>query len=621
MPMNQQTTNLLLVLLLALAPLCLSSQTDAHFNTCDVTIDLQNVTKEKDRVKVTVIPPTVTSRILDFSFPSAIPGVYKSLSAVSFIHEVYATDDRGSRVRVTRRANGFRFHLRKGHSLRRIEYWVDDVFDQEQTATGNQPFPQAAASRFEAGSEFMLQPAFMIGRFSNASQAAYRLTILHSPKLFATSALACHSETQSRDKFFSSGYAHLIDHPVLYGTPDTLNTVYGHINLHIAVSGSKYEGRARIIRRIFSAQLSALQQLTAGSAPFSIILMYRFDEAGNNEMHWSGAEHVGSGYYCLPDLQDENEIAQMIVQQSEGSLFRMLPSFSATASLNSDQLFGEPALVPEMWWFGNGMTAYLNLLGAVRDSVMSEEAFMERLRNAISVADAAPKIAFSDQKALARALAYPDQASALRARALVTVFLLDIELLNSGKNKADGLQPVFLSLFNQNPGGDNHALAKRITENSGADVQPFFNNYVFNCKELPLVASLESIGWAYAPDAIDSVLSFGTFTLFYTESNDAFYVRTAFADNLFGLRSGDRILSINGVIVNIDNFDYAMRPVYSPEEGQPVTLRFIRGNRNDETTATPVMREEFVRHFVRIDPAAEHKAVTNRNRLLRFEAK
>lgn len=619
--MNKQTTNLLLVLLLALAPLHVCSQTDMRFSTCEVTIDLQNVTKEKDRVKVTVIPPAATSRVIDFSFPSAIPGVYKTLSAVSFIHEVYATDDRGSRVRVTRRANGFRFHLRKGHSLRRIEYWVDDVFDGEQTTTTNQTVPQAAASRFEAGTEFMLQPAFMIGRFSYASQAAYRVTILHSPKLFVTTALTCNSETQSRDKFFSSGYAHLIDHPLLYGTPDTLNTAYGHINLHIAVSGSKYEGRARIIRRILSPQLSALQQLTAGSVPFSVILMYRFDEAGNNEMRWSGVEHVGSGYYCLPDLQDENDIAQMIVQQSEGSLFRMLPSFSATASLNSDQLFGEPALVPEMWWFGNGMTAYLNLLGAVRDSVISEEAFMERLRNAISVAETAPKIAFSNQKALARALASPDQASALRARALVTVFLLDIELINSGNNKAEGLQSVFLSLFSQNPGGDNHALAKLIGENSGADVQPFFNNYVLNCNELPLVTSLETIGWAYAPDAIDSVLSFGTFTLFYAENNDAFYVRTAFTDNLFGLRSGDRILSVNGVIVDIDNFDYAMHPVYYPEENQPVTLRFVRGNRNDETTATPVLREEFVRHFVRTDPAAQRSAVANRNRLLHCETK
>jgi predicted metalloprotease with PDZ domain len=619
--MKKQTTNLLLVLLLALAPFPVCSQTDRRFTTCEVTIDLQHVTKEKDRVKVTVIPPAVNSRVIDFSFPSAIPGVYKTLSAIAFIHEVSAVDERGARVRVSRRGNAFRFHLRKGRVLRRVEYWVDDVFDAEQALQSSQAVPQAAASRFEAGTEFMLQPAFMIGRFSNAPEAAYRITVLHTPQIFATSALTYTSETDSRDKFFSSGYTHLIDHPVLYGTPDTLSAVYGHINLRIAVSGSKHEGRARIIRRILSPQLSAMQQLTAGDAPISFILMYRFDEAVNKTMNWSGVEHTGSGYFCLPDLSEENEIVQMITQQSEGSLLRMLPSFSATTALDPDQLFGEPAMVPEMWWFGNGMTAYLNLLGAVRDSVMSEEAFMEHLRDAISLADAAPPIAFSDQKALARALASPHQAAALRARALITVFLLDIELLNTSQTKADGLRAVFLSLLSQHTGGDNLLLAKLISESSGADVQPFFKNYVFNSIELPLISSLEMIGWAYAPEAIDSVLSFGNFTLFYAENNDAFYVRTAFPDNLFGLRSGDRILSVNGVIVNIDNFDYAMYPVYHPEEEQPVSLRFIRGNRNDEITVIPLLREEFVHHFVRIDPAAQRKAIANRNRLLHSEVK
>ncbi|MGL5890175.1 MAG: hypothetical protein ACRC3B_09835, partial [Bacteroidia bacterium] len=390
----------------------------------------------------------------------------------------------------------------------------------------------------------------------------------------------------------------------------------------IAVSGTKFEGRARIIRRILSPQLSTLQQLTENSSPISFVLMYRFDEAGNNGMHWSGVEHIGNGYFCLPDLEEENQIAQMITQQSEGSLYRMLPSFSATTSLNSDQLFGEPAVVPEMWWFGNGMTAYLNLLGAVRDSAMSEESFMEHLRNAILLADAAPKIAFSDQKALARALALPDQAAALRARALVTVFLLDIQLINSETEQSNNLIPVFFSLQSRSSEVmDNQLLLQLIQAGGGNDVTEFFNSYVYKAEQLPLVNSLDLIGWAYAPDAIDSVLSFGNFTLFYAENNDAFYVRTAFSDNLFGLRSGDRILSVNGVIVGIDNFDYAMQPVYQPEEGQPVTLRFVRDNRNDETTVVPILREEFVRHFVRTDPAARNQALANRYRLLHSDFK
>ncbi|MCU0433731.1 MAG: hypothetical protein MUC87_09790 [Bacteroidia bacterium] len=617
--MKYQTRQLLLVLLVTLAPCCVWSQTDTRFNVCEVTFDLQNVNSEKDRVKVTAVPPPASGRVVDYSFPSSVPGVYGSSMAASYVHELSGVDDRGSRVKVRRKGkNNFRFYLRKGRSLRRIEYWVDDVFDAGKP-TG--PVPQASGTRFESGKEFMIQPAFMVGSFKHAPGAAYRITMIHPQQIFATSALSFTRETNSRDKFYSENYLHLIDHPVLYGNPDTLNTSFGHIRLRVAVTGTQFNGRARIVRRVLAPQLSAMQQLTNGAAPLSFLLIYRFDATTDNEFQWSGAEHEGCGYFCLPDVEDENQLAQMVGEQTEGSLYRMLPSFTGVVTQSHNDVFREIAAVPEVWWFGNGMAGYMNLLAAVRDSSMSEELFMERLRMAIQLGETAPRIAFSDQKAIARALARPDQAAALRARALVTVFLLDIQMLNMSQNgRSQGLQQIFLDLLDGKQNAGNEELKSLIAKRNGCDVQSFFADYVYNTKPLPLVQSLEMIGWAYSPDAIDSVLSFGFFTLQYSESNDAFYVRTAAPDNLFGLRNGDRILSVNGVLVGIDNFEYAMLPVYQPEEGQPVSLRYVRGNHNDERTATPELREELVRHFVRIDPAAGQNAIVKRQRLLHFES-
>lgn len=616
--MNYQTRHLLLVLLVTLAPRCVWSQPDTRNRVCEVTLDLQNVTSEKDRVKVTVAPPSASRRVVEYAFPSVIPGVYGSTQAGNYINDISAFDDRGHRVRVHRKGkNVFRFRVHKGRSLRRIEYWVDDVFDAGNV-TGT--VPQASATRFESGKEFMLQPAFMVGSFTHAADAAYRITVTHPQDIFATTSLPVTRESQSRDKFFCKNYQQLIDQPVLYGTPDTLNTTFGHIRLRVAVSGTRHEGRARIIRRVLAPQISAMQQLTSGSTPLSFLMIYRFDATTDNQFQWSGAEHEGCGYFCLPDVEDENQLAQMVDEQTEGTLYRMLPSFTGLVSQSHNEMFREIAAVPEVWWFGNGMAGYMNLLAAVRDSSMSEEMFMEKLRMAIQLSETAPRIPFSDQKAIARALARPDQAAALRARALVTVFLLDIQLVNMTKANSNlGLQSLFIDMLEGKQQAGNEELKAVIAKNNGCNINAFFADYVYNIKPLPLVESLEMIGWAYAPDAIDSVLSFGFFTLQYIESNDAFFVRTAAPDNLFGLRSGDRILSVDGVIVGIDNFEYAMLPVYEPEDGQPVSLRFIRGNHNDERTAMPEMREELVRHFVRIDPAATQNALVNRNRLLHCE--
>jgi predicted metalloprotease with PDZ domain len=613
--MKYQTHHLLLVLLVTLAPFVVRAQTDQRMRVCEVTFDLQNVTGEKDRVKVTAVPPLASRRVVEYAFPSVIPGIYGSSQTENYISEIAAFDDRGHQVRVHRRKNNtFRFHLRKGRSLRRVEYWVDDVFDAGN-ATG--AVPQASATRFESGKEFMLQPAFMIGSFTHAPDVAYRITVTHPQQIFAVTALPFTHETKSRDKFFCQNYQKLIDQPILYGEADTLNTTFGHITLRVAVTGTQHAGRARIIRRVLSPQISAMQQLTNGSVPLSFLMIYRFDATTDNEFQWSGAEHEGCGYFCLPDVEDENQLAQMVDEQTEGTLYRMLPSFTGVLAQSHHEMFREIAAVPEVWWFGNGMAGYMNLLATVRDSSMSEELFMEKLRMAIQLSESAPKIPFSDQKAIARALARPDQAAALRARALVTVFLLDIQLVNMTQtNNNLGLQSLFMDMLEGKQHASNEELKLLIAEKNTSNVTTFFANYVYNVKPLPLVESLEMIGWAYAPDAIDSVLSFGFFTLQYMESNDAFYVRTAAPDNLFGLRTGDRILSVDGVIVGIDNFEYAMLPVYEPEEGLPVSLRFIRGNTNDERTVIPELREELVRHFVRIDPAATQNALVNRNRLL-----
>ncbi|MCA6365393.1 MAG: hypothetical protein IM638_20345 [Bacteroidetes bacterium] len=617
--MNYQTRHLLLALLVTLAPFVASAQNDQRMRVCEVTFDLQNVTSDKDRVKVTAVPPPASRRVVEYAFPSVLPGLYGSVQAGNYISEIAAFDDRGHRVRVRRKGkNTFRFHVRKGRSLRRIEYWVDDVFDAGN-ATGT--VPQAAATRFESGKEFMLQQAFMVGCFTHAPDAAYRITVLHPQHIYPITALPFTRETQSRDKFFCPNYQKLIDQPILYGEADTLNTTFGHISLRVAVTGTNHAGRARIIRRVLAPQISAMQQLTQGTSPLSFLMIYRFDATTDNEFQWSGAEHEGCGYFCLPDVEDENQLAQMVDEQTEGTLYRMLPSFTGVLAQSQNEMFREIAAVPEVWWFGNGMAGYMNLLAAVRDSSMSEEMFMEKLRMAIQLSETAPKIPFTDQKAIARALARPDQAAALRARALVTVFLLDIQLVNMTQTNTNlGLQSLFMDMLEGKQHTGNEELKSIIAKNNGCNVNAFFANYVYNSKPLPLVESLEMIGWAYAPDAIDSVLSFGFFTLQYMESNDAFYVRTAAPDNLFGLRSGDRILSVDGVLVGIDNFEYAMLPVYEPEEGLPVSLRFIRGSNNDERTVMPEMREELVRHFVRIDPAATQNAQVNRNRLLHCES-
>ncbi|HET6992379.1 MAG TPA: hypothetical protein VFJ43_13685, partial [Bacteroidia bacterium] len=212
-----------------------------------ISIDLQNVTPDKDRVKVTVLTPAIKTTTINYVLPAYLPGVSGNVDAGRFIHMFYAIDDKGFPLKVSKKGtNVIVMKMRKGATLKKIEYWVDDTWDDEkikskETDAKFNYVTQAAGSNIDAGNNYVLNHAFFFGYIEGFSEVPYNITILKPEELKASSALKIISETQSRDSYKAFSYKELIDNPVMYSRPDTSGFIAG--NSYISISVFSENGR------------------------------------------------------------------------------------------------------------------------------------------------------------------------------------------------------------------------------------------------------------------------------------------------------------------------------------------------------------------------------------------
>lgn len=593
----------------------------AEKNAYHVTIDLQNVTPDKDRIKITILTPAIKARTIHYVLPAFLPGVAGQVDAGRFIHQFYAVDDRGYPLKVSKKGeNVIVLKMRKGATLKKIEYWVDDTWDAERTKPSQSDakynyVPQVAGTNIDAGNNYVLNHAFLFGYIDGFSELPYRITILKLEELSASSALKITNETQTRDEYRATSYSELLDNPVMYSRPDTVGFLAGNIYVTISVYSENGRISSRLVRRLIAAGIISSANFIPdiGAQKYKMIFYFTtpFKTMLNTNGAYGGLAHKHSTFYFLPELADEDALANELQRETAGDILHLLgPLDYHSVCSNGDYL--KPQL-SKSWWFSEGVNLYFGWLAAIRDSTVNENEFMGYVSSRIRLAQLSPKKPISDIHLLSGWLKIPLRREAMRARAMLIALLLDIKMTELSNGKT-GLREAVL-LINKKYNMQADSIETWLMRESGTDLTQFFHDYVDGIKSLPLTESFDKIGWAYAPATVDSILTFGRFGLLYNDNLDAFFVYNAEAMNLFGLIDGDRIVSVNGMVVGSSNFDEALHAVYTPKKDDEVELHFIRQDQNFTCKAVPTVQAVIVEYLIRTDPAASRQAVQLHQRI------
>ncbi len=600
---------------------CLMTEAQTADKSYHVTVDLQNVTPEKDRVKVTIYTPPIKARTIHYILPAFLPGVAGQVDAGRFIHQFYAIDDRGNPLKVSKKGeNTIVMKMRKGSTLKKIEYWVDDTWDAERAKPGQSDakynyVPQVAGTNIDAGNNYVLNHAFLIGYIEGFSELPYHITILKPEELSANSSLKITNETQTRDGYKTGSYKELLDNPVMYSRADTSGFMAGNIYVTISVFSENGRITSRLVRRLIATSVISSANFIPeiGARNYKMIFYFTtpFKTTLNSNGGYGGLAHRNCAFYFLPELANEDALGNELQRETAGDILHLLgPLDFQSVCGNGDYL--KPQL-SKSWWFSEGVNLYFGWLAAIRDSTVSENEFMGFVSSKIRLAQLSPNKPISDVNLLSGWLKVPLRREAMRARAMLIALMLDIKMTELSNGKT-GLREAVL-FMNNNSFMNADSIESWLIRSGGIELTQFFSDYVNGIQPLPLTQNLDKIGWAYAPATVDSILTFGRFGLLYNDNLDAFFVYNADTTNLFRLRDGDRIVSVNGTIVGSSNFDEALHAVYTPKKDDEVVLHYIRNDQNFTSKSTPTIQAVIVEHLIRIDPAAGKPAVLLHRRI------
>ncbi|MGL4599867.1 MAG: hypothetical protein ACRCYO_20255 [Bacteroidia bacterium] len=576
-----------------------------------VTIDLINVSKERDRIKITIMTPPVKDKVVRYVLPAYLPGLPNCIDGGRFIHQFYALDERGNPYSVRKQGKNTIVMRNPGDlALHKIEYWIDDTWDDQkinprQSDKNFNYVPQSVGTTIDIGKFYLLNFGTAVGFLAGYENLPYKITVAHITDLFGSTALPVIRKTKTEDEYLAANYAELLDSPMMYGNCDTLSFSTGKVNIHIAVFSENNKITAGYLHRLLTVYAESVDAFV-GDNISEINYSYLFyftnpqKSAINQYGSYGGIDHGHSSFYFLPESDEQELIESRIRTLCDDALMQTLYPWRQCKTSSKKIAYQEP-VVHDANWLEWGINGYFAQLASLRDSMSNEEMLMKQMRISIQMYQHSKNGPLSNLQHIRQQVKSTVGANQLYYRSMLTVFLLDMEL-NEVSEGEKSLRD-FLFYCRKNYGvASGDSLHVLLCAYGGPRIEQFLNRFVHGKERFDFMTELNKIGWAYAPVAVDSVLSFGDFGFVFDERQDAFYIARAEIQNLFGLKNNDRIVSVNDIVVSGDNFEFALNPIFHPQANYPVIIRFIRNDKNEKVEAKPEYRVMVMKHSIRIDP-------------------
>ena len=190
-------------------------------------VDLNDVVD--DALTVDLLVPTSIKDNPVYYFPKTVPDTYEILNYGRFVSSLKAFDRKGKEVKVERKdENTWQI---TGKKITRITYKIDDTWD----ADTRQVVFEAAGSNFEAKKNFILNANACFGFFEGQEELPFELSFDRPANFYASTSLKRTGGDFDTDNFKAQNYHELVDAPIMYNVPDTMNFKLGYGDIQISI--------------------------------------------------------------------------------------------------------------------------------------------------------------------------------------------------------------------------------------------------------------------------------------------------------------------------------------------------------------------------------------------------
>ncbi|MBP1640525.1 MAG: peptidase [Bacteroidetes bacterium] len=553
------------------------------------TIDLTKSKKNKLSVRCDV--PAYQKEVLVYQIPRAVPGSYSIKNFGDYIENFRAYDRKGKKLKVSYNRQDNNFTINNAVSLARISYDVRDTW----TDTKNQNYVfQPGGTYFEPGTLFCLNTFALFGYFEDFEHSPSEVHIKKERGLYCSTSADLTALNPTEDVVKASDYNVLQDNPMVYMHPDTVSLLVNNCRFHIAVFSRNHKATSHqilssirpILTKVFPAFFPVFP---TNGYTFTFIFPGWQDENLMKSGSMGAMEHSASSVYFYPETGNRDILNSFLTHVVTHEFLHVLTPLS----LKSEQIFNfnyrNPEASQHLWLYEGGIE-YLSNLILLRDSVMSENDYLESLRQKLLYSDRYQHVSMTEFGRRIFSNSDVSYYANVYNRGALVAFLLDIRINELTEGRMN-LRKLLLQLDDKYKGRffRDDRLFDEIVDLTHSDIRSLIDDYIVGTKELPVESYLHKIGYRLTTAKPDSIYTFGRVSMEYDSRENRCIVRDAAPSyNAFNLDKGDVMLAVNDTILNEVNYYQYMRLIGNPDSEKEVKVRFARKDRITEIQNSPI---------------------------------
>lgn len=582
------------------------------------SVDLTKV--QNDQLTVELLAPKIDKQDITFYLPKIVPGTYMNSNYGKYVHDLKAVDKAGKALTVKQTGDNS-WQISNAKNIYKITYNVEDTWDSD---IKNKVYTMCGTS-FEEGKNFVLNTPGLFGYFDGMKRMSFDISFTKPQNFYAATGLKPVSTSATSDRFICKDADELYDSPLMFSLPDTTTIKVGITDVLVAVYSPKKLVTSKFVADNLKKLLMATKDYLGGKLPVDKYAFIYYFNGEQKPLTSSGAwEHSYSSFYSVGERPQE-QMKELIVDISSHEFFHIVTPLTISSREVKEFNFNETVLSKHLWLY-EGSTEYYAHHVQVWGGIKTPDEFLQTLSQKIanSRTDYNDSLSFTEMS-VESAGKYADQYNNVYEKGALISACLDILLLKASGNQYElrNLKHDLGVKYGKDKYFLDNELFDEIEKLTWPEIKDFLLTYVQGSTPIPYEKYFAMAGVDYIPKE-----TYWDFTIggFGVDVKDGKIIINTKGMNEFGKKmgyqDGDKIVSINGTLIDANNFREVIQKFYaSAKEGDKVVVTVTRkvGDKEQEAVdlTAPAMKIEKERKYIlRFNKMATPEQLKLRNKWL-----
>jgi predicted metalloprotease with PDZ domain len=436
-----------------------------------------------------------------------------------------------------------------------------------------------------ADKNYMLNLFGFVGYFRGYTELPYELNITHPEDLYASTALIDEDANAGADRFTVTRYAEVVDNPIMYSVPDTVNFVVDGMEVLLSIySPNNKQLTAEFFRKDIE-QMVVAQKTFLGKINDTrkyAILVY-IAASANDATGFGALEHNSSTTVVFGEFLKSENLVHVIAHE----FFHTLTPLHIHSKEIHDFDFNDPSMSAHLWMY-EGITEYFSHLFQVNQGLITEDIFFKTMASneVVSKKYFKDNLSFTEMSKNILKPSYKEQYLNVYKKGALLGMCMDIILRkkSNGEKGILDLMGQLREIYGPYKAFDDAALIPKVTELAGKELGDFIQKHIVAGKPVKYTKYLQLVGVKKSvvrqPEEFVFLVNRQPHIKIDTSVKKVFVLNTE-QNNFFkalGVQVNDELLEINGATFDASNYMSVIMLGMGLKEGSPMVLKVKREN-------------------------------------------